>query len=229
MSETIESKTNKFRIWIRKNWGVVLTVVLIIERAASLITGYGGTSFVFAIKSGAGKAEIVLDDRCIDSLDQIDLHDMSTFKPKKPKYFVVHTTGSKGDQTKSNLQKTFSERFTNGKPSYHSAVNFQGEIYVFAEIDESPFLEWDEMVNGVRNMNSICISVAITGGRDNLEMTDKQLNTVRYLFLKYKMQFPDLILTTHREIASIDANKNGIIDPRERVKECPRFDARDFF
>ncbi len=227
-----EGSEEKIQTWLaifKKNWGQILLYVLIGINALSIIMGWGGYSYVFAIKSGGTKAQISLEDRCLDSLDQVDLNDYSTFVPKKPKYFVVHCTASKNDQTEADLWAVFKQRFSNGKSGYNYVVNFEGEIYPMSPIDGSPYLEWGEMVNGVANMNSVCISVAITGGYNGLSMTDKQLNTLRYLYLRFKAQFPEIQITTHREVASKDINKNGKIDPNERIKACPNFDARQFF
>lgn len=228
MSEETE-KVQGWITYIRRNWKTILFYILLSLQAMSLIMGWGGYSYVFAIKSGGTKATISLEDRCLDSLDEVSLNDLSSFVPKKPKYFVVHCTASKGDQTENDLWRVFSQRFSNGKSGYNYVINQEGVIYNMAPVDGSPYLEWEEIVNGVRNMNSVCISVAITGGYEGLSMTDKQLNTLRYLYLRFKSQFPEIQVTTHREVASKDVNKNGKIDPNERIKACPNFDADMFF
>ena len=101
-----EGSEEKIQTWLaifKKNWRQILLYVLIGINALSIIMGWGGYSYVFAIKSGGTKAQISLEDRCLDSLDQVDLNDYSTFVPKKPKYFVVHCTASKNDQTEADL------------------------------------------------------------------------------------------------------------------------------
>lgn len=214
--------------WFKIHWRTILIVLLLVERFYTAIYN-DNSSFGFAYKKGDGQINIELHDQCLDSLEEVDLNDMSTFVPQKPKWFVVHCTASEKDQTEQDLWRIFRERFHNGKPGYHYAINFKGDIIPFAPVDATQYLEWHEIVNGVKNMNSVCISVAITGGRKNNTMTREQLHTLRYLYLRFKAQFPQLQITTHREVASKDSNGNGKIDPQERIKDCPQFDANQYF
>lgn len=225
----MEQQGNSLLDYIKKNYKTILNVLFILLTILSFVFGWFGYSLVIGLKTGNSKATIEFYDKCLDSLDLESELDYSSFTPKKPKYFVVHCTGSKADQTEADLWSVFNARFKNGKPGYNYAINFKGDVLNFAPIDNNGVLDWREVVNGVKNMNSVCISVAITGGYEENTITPAQLNTLRYVFLRFKQQFPDIQLTTHREISSKDTNGNGIIDPNERYKACPRFDKDTYF
>ena len=89
----------------------------------------------------------------------------------------------------------------------------------------------EELVsNGVKGYNSSLINVAYIGGIDSKgkavdNRTEAQkaslLSLIRHLHKKY----PDAVIQGHRDF-SPDQNGNGIVDPWERIKECPCFDAK---
>lgn len=224
-----EKANNRVWAWIKKNWKAVIFYSIIVFQIASLIFGKNGWSWAFGIKSGGDSVKIELNDFDIDSSNQMEDVDIFSYVPKTPKYFVIHCSGSKDDQTEEDLWKVFRERFSNGKSGYNYCIKKDGSIISLAPIDNSPYLEYREIVNGVKNLNSICVSIGITGNRDKNEITQEQLNTLRYMFVSMRQRFPNLILTTHRELISKDYNHNGRIDPIERVKECPRFDHDTYF
>lgn len=224
-----DDSKNEIKEFLKKNWKNILIIVMVILNIFSYIFGWSGYSLVVGFKSGNAKANLEFHDMCMDTTDEFSNLDVSTFTPKVPKYFVIHCTGSSKDQTELDLWRVFKQRFKNGKSGYHYAVNYKGDVFSMCPIDNSPYLEWGEVVNGVALMNSVCISVAYTGGRDYDTMTPEQLNTIRYMYLRFKQQFPNLILTTHRELISKDLNKNGKIDDNEAVKMCPQFNSSKYF
>ena len=86
-----------------------------------------------------------------------------------------------------------------------------------------------EISNGVQGYNSTAINVAYTGGIDrNGKATDnrtsEQKKSLVDLLKQLRERYPKARIMGHRDI-SPDKNGNGIIDPWERIKECPCFDA----
>ena len=83
--------------------------------------------------------------------------------------------------------------------------------------------------NGVKGYNGYAINVAWMGGISNTgkpidNRTDAQKQTLRELLTELKHRYPDAKILGHRDI-SPDKNHNGVVDPWERIKECPCFDA----
>ncbi len=107
-------------------------------------------------------------------------------------------------------------------PGYHYVIKTDGNIIVM--LDES------QVANGVKGYNSHSIHVAWIGGIDNQHpkgidnRTSEQKAALFDLLTKLKLKYPDAIIMGHRDI-SPDLNHNGIVDPWERIKECPCFDA----
>lgn len=103
-------------------------------------------------------------------------------------------------------------------PGYHYIVEADGRtVCTLAEAQVS---------NGVKGHNHDSINIAWTGGiggRDN--RTAAQKAALVRLLTELRSRYPDARITGHRDIASTDSNRNGIIDPWERVKACPCFDA----
>lgn len=160
---------------------------------------------------------------CLEDLEHDSLNEV-IFIPKKVKYLVIHCTGSIKDQSKEDLWKVFRERWgKNTRPGYNYAINKQGKVYVFRDIDKDNYIGQHEIANGVSGYNSESIHIAITGGYYENNMTMSQLVALDYLVDKFKKQFPNIIVIGHRELASKDKNKDGKITPNEWVKPCPRF------
>jgi N-acetylmuramoyl-L-alanine amidase len=107
-------------------------------------------------------------------------------------------------------------------PGYHWVVFPNGRIV--------QMLGEDLVANGVKDYNKNSIHVAWVGGIDRTHpngidnRTDKQKVALFDLLTKLKLRYRDAIIMGHRDI-SPDLNHNGVIDPWERVKECPCFDA----
>lgn len=82
--------------------------------------------------------------------------------------------------------------------------------------------------NGVRGHNKNSIHISYIGGVKNGKAvdtrTDAQKDAMLDLLITLKAQYPSATILGHRDF-SPDKNKNGIIDPWERIKECPSFDA----
>lgn len=116
------------------------------------------------------------------------------------------------------------------KPGYHYVIKTDGNIIQM--LDES------EVANGVKGYNQNSIHVAWIGGID-FEMKDgkptkkivpvdnrtlEQKAALFDLLVKLKLKYKTAQIMGHRDI-SPDLNHNGVVDPWERIKECPCFDA----
>ena len=137
----------------------------------------------------------------------------------------VHCTASwQETTTKESLLDEFKR---NGwkNPGYHYVVKPDGNIIIM--LDEA------EVANGVKGYNSNSIHVAWIGGlvkkdgktvnKDN--RTGEQKTALFDLLAKLKQKYPQAEILGHRDI-SPDKNHNGIVDPWERIKDCPLFDAK---
>lgn len=137
------------------------------------------------------------------------------------KYIAVHCTAGSQKQTINDLKVEFKKKGWK-YPGYHYVISPDGTITLL--LDESL------VSNGVKGYNSNLINVAYIGGIDsngkavdNRTETQKAslLSLLRHLHKKY----PSAVIQGHRDF-SPDTNGNGIVDQRERIKECPCFDAK---
>lgn len=137
------------------------------------------------------------------------------------KYIAVHCTAGRQTQTVSDLMAEFRRKGWT-YPGYHYVVSPDGKI--------TQFLDEDKVSNGVKGFNSVSVNVAYIGGIDANgkgvdNRTDAQKKALRRLLANLKRKYPEAIIQGHRDF-SPDANGNGIVDPWERIKECPCFDAK---
>ena len=77
------------------------------------------------------------------------------------------------------------------------------------------------------------INVAYIGGVISQEgvlksvdnRTPEQKASLRKLLEALKQRYPQAVIQGHRDF-SPDTNGNGVVDPWERIKDCPCFDAK---
>lgn len=137
------------------------------------------------------------------------------------KYIAVHCTASSQHATIKELLLEF-ERKGWSKPGYHHIVDVNGKVF--------NTLSEEEVSNGVKGFNSNLINVAYIGGIDAKgkpvdNRTEEQKKSLLLLLKALKEKYPNAIIQGHRDF-SPDTNKNGIVDPWERIKACPCFDAK---
>lgn len=175
--------------------------------------------------------EIETAGLCMDSSDREPEHfELATFVPQAPRYLVLHCSGSPRDQSMGELYKIFQDTWGPGtRPGYNQCINFSGGVYNFAPINDNDVLDFNEICNGAKGYNAVSIHLGITGGRDKNTITAKQKEVLGHLIWYYKWRFPDIQVIGHRELVSPDLNHNGVIDPNEFVKECPRFKVLGIF
>lgn len=132
----------------------------------------------------------------------------------------VHCTAGSQKQTIEDLKAEFKAKGWK-HPGYHYAVMPSGRI--------EQMLPEEEVSNGVQGYNSTSINVAYIGGIDRNSKaidnrTSEQKKSLVDLLKQLRERYPKARIMGHRDI-SPDKNGNGIIDPWERIKECPCFDA----
>lgn len=139
----------------------------------------------------------------------------------------VHCTASwQNNTTTSSLKAEFA---ANGwkNSGYHWVIFPDGKIV--------KLLEEYKVANGVKDYNKHSIHVAWVGGikyNDNKKIvpydnrTPEQKIALFDLLTKLKLKYKNAIIMGHRDI-SPDLNHNGVVDPWERIKECPCFSAME--
>ena len=139
--------------------------------------------------------------------------------PRKIKYLVVHCTATSRKTSIASLLAAFHARGWSN-PGYHYVVTPDGKLH--------NLLSEDKVSNGVKGFNSESINIAYIGGIDDQgkgvdNRTPEQKFTLRETLRKLKETYPSAKILGHRDF-SPDTNGNGIVDPWERIKECPCFD-----
>lgn len=133
----------------------------------------------------------------------------------------IHCTAGNQKATVEDLTREFKQRgFKN--PGYHYAIMPSGRI--------EQMLPEEEVSNGVYGYNQTAINIAYIGGIDENgkgidNRTPRQKQSLIRLLLALRKKYPDAEILGHRDI-SPDTNGNGEVDPWERIKECPCFDAK---
>jgi N-acetyl-anhydromuramyl-L-alanine amidase AmpD len=152
---------------------------------------------------------------------------------RKIERIFVHCTASWQDTTTiASLKKEFHDKGWKN-PGYHWVIFPGGKVV--------KLLEESNVANGVKGYNSTAIHVAWVGGiryqngkdkNGNLvrkivsddNRTDEQKQALFDLLTKLKLKYKGAMIMGHRDI-SPDLNHNGVVDPWERIKDCPCFDA----
>lgn len=138
------------------------------------------------------------------------------------KKVFVHCTAGNQRQTVADLQAEFKRKKWK-HPGYHYVVQADGTI--------TQLLDEKYVSNGVKGYNSTSINVAYMGGIDaegkaTDNRTGAQKESLRKLLKLLKSRYPEAEIMGHRDI-SPDKNGNGIVDPWERIKDCPCFNAKE--
>ena len=132
----------------------------------------------------------------------------------------MHCTASNQNWTDKELRQEFKSKGWKN-PGYHYVVLKDGTI--------RQMLDERYVSNGVKGYNSTSINVAYVGGIDSKlnpvdNRTEEQKASLRKLLKELRGRYPKAQILGHRDI-SPDTNHNGIVDPWERIKACPCFDA----
>lgn len=144
---------------------------------------------------------------------------------RRIKYLVVHCTASPQTQKVSDILHYWKNALGWKSPGYHVLVEADGTAHELKNI-ATP-------TNGVRGFNANSIHISYIGGINKegkaVDNRTPQQKEVMLSYLKsWKKQFPEAKILGHRDF-SPDKNGNGRIDPWERIKECPSFEAIEEF
>lgn len=137
------------------------------------------------------------------------------------KYLVVHCTASPQTQKVSDILAYWKNALGWKTPGYHVLVEANGKAHELVPINTPS--------NGVKGYNTHSIHISYIGGVDKNgkaidNRTPEQKETILRYLKKWKALYPKAKIQGHRDF-SPDKNGNGRIDPWERIKECPSFDA----
>lgn len=137
------------------------------------------------------------------------------------KRIFVHCTAGSQRQKIADLQAEFKRKGWK-HPGYHYVIQADGTI--------TQLLGEQFVSNGVKGYNSTAVNVAYMGGIDAQgnavdNRTPEQKASLVKLLKELKGRYSKAEILGHRDI-SPDTNGNGIVDPWERIKECPCFDAK---
>lgn len=149
---------------------------------------------------------------------------------RKINYIFIHCTAGYGNV--KSIENYWFNTLKWKTGGYHRIVDLDGTI--------NKMYDFSNITNGVLNYNSNSIHISYIGGveRSNVNKaldsrTDAQKESIKECILEALewckangQEVDDLIILGHRDI-SPDKNLNGIVDPNERIKECPSFDATD--
>ena len=135
---------------------------------------------------------------------------------------VIHCTASRCDRrlTPDDLEAEHRRRNFKGC-GYHFFISRDGIIF--------PMRPLDRVGAHVRGFNAHSIGIAYEGGLtpDGIAAdtrTAEQRESLRFLIRQLLVVYPKSTVCGHRDL-SPDLNGNGIIEPREWIKQCPCFDA----
>lgn len=142
---------------------------------------------------------------------------------KHIKHIVIHCSATREgeDFTAEDIHNWHLERGFSGI-GYHYVVRLDGSI----EKGRPDYWRGAH----VKGYNTNTIGIVYIGGLDQYyrakdTRTRKQKETLLTLLKKLKKQYPNADVKGHRDF-SPDKNHNGIIEPKEWIKQCPCFDAQ---
>lgn len=188
---------------------IMITLLII------LLTIYVSNKKSFFIYYGE-PTNIKLENYCLDSIDEYECEDIGNFIPHKIKYLAFHCTASPEGKDFEDYQilDWFKQRGWN-RPGYHKVIHLDGRCKDFVNMNEDNFIQYDELVNGVRGYNSSTISIAYIGGVDKYgnpkdTRTYSQKILIQYFIDYYKQKYPWIIIRGHGQFPGIK-------------KACPSF------
>ena len=141
---------------------------------------------------------------------------------RKIERIFVHCTASSQKATVQSILAEFRRKKWR-VPGYHWLIDANGKMTQL--VDESI------VANGVKGYNPTSVHVAYIGGIDKQHpqgidtRTPDQKAALEILLTQLHQRYPNAEILGHRDI-SPDKNGNGKVDPFERIKNCPCFDAK---
>jgi len=136
------------------------------------------------------------------------------------KYIVCHTTATDQDATVEGIKRFWRNNLGWKNPGYHFLIEADGKIHNLHPIEG--------IANGVRGHNSHSIHISYIGGKYKDDRTEAQKEAITAVVRTMKAMYPEAEILGHRDL-SPDEDGDGIIQPDEWTKTCPRFDAGEEF
>ena len=145
------------------------------------------------------------------------------YVPRSIQYIVVHCSATRANipfteeqLLKCHLQRGFKYI------GYHFYITRDGELHHCRPVSEPGA--------HVRGFNRHSIGICYEGGLDEDgkaadTRTSRQKEAMHRLVNELLQRYPDAKVVGHRDL-SPDTNYNGIVDPWERIKECPCFEVK---
>ena len=145
------------------------------------------------------------------------------YVPRSIQYIVVHCSATRANipfteeqLLKCHLQRGFKYI------GYHFYITRDGELHHCRPVSEPGA--------HVRGFNRHSIGICYEGGLDEDgkaadTRTSRQKESLHRLVRELLQRYPDAKVVGHRDL-SPDTNYNGIVDPWERIKECPCFEVK---
>lgn len=139
------------------------------------------------------------------------------------KYIVIHCTGGNPKQSVQSILDGWRSKGwkSNG---YHVIIDQHGIA--------TRLMDDDLIGNGVAGHNSksvhLCYIGGLLKGKTADTRTEEQKEALLVQVLEYRAKYPKAKIVGHRDL-SPDLNGDGIIEPKEWVKVCPCFDAKEEF
>ena len=148
------------------------------------------------------------------------------YVPRSIQYIVVHCSATRANIpfTEEQLLKCHLQRGFKCI-GYHFYITRDGELHHCRPVSEPGA--------HVRGFNRHSIGICYEGGLDEDgkaadTRTSHQKESLHRLVRELLQRYPDAKVVGHRDL-SPDTNYNGIVDPWERIKECPCFEVIEEF
>lgn len=139
---------------------------------------------------------------------------------------IIHCSATRVDRDITSLDIN-SAHIVRGFSSwgYHYYIRKSGRI--------EPMRPIEDVGTHARGYNRSSIGICYEGGLDiNGRPADTrtmhQKAALSNLVNRLKKEYPEVRVVGHRDL-SPDLNYNGIVDPWERIKECPCFEVKEEF
>ena len=145
---------------------------------------------------------------------------------RKISLIVIHCSATRADRDFTAKDVDTAHRFRGFSCwGYHYYIRKSGQI--------EPMRDEDTVGAHARGFNAISLGVCYEGGLDEDgkaadTRTSHQKESLHRLVRELLQRYPDAKVVGHRDL-SPDTNYNGIVDPWERIKECPCFEVIEEF
>ena len=142
---------------------------------------------------------------------------------RKISLIVIHCSATRVDRDFTAKDVDTAHRFRGFSCwGYHYYIRKSGQI--------EPMRDEDTVGAHARGFNAISLGVCYEGGLDEDgkaadTRTSRQKESLHRLVRELLQRYPDAKVVGHRDL-SPDTNYNGIVDPWERIKECPCFEVK---